>query len=46
MSNDPRQSGDGQAKLIPSFDGTDFRQYERRVLLFVSNTRVVPERSW
>ena len=30
--------------MIPSFDGTDFRQYERRVRLFVSNTRVAPER--
>ena len=46
MSNDPRQSGDGRAKVIPSFDGTDFRQDERRVLLFVTNTRVAPERSW
>ena len=30
--------------MIPSFDGTNFRQYERRVRLFVSNTRVAPER--
>ena len=30
--------------MIPPFDGTDFRQYERRVRLFVSNTRVAPER--
>ena len=44
MSNDPRQYGDGRAKVIPQVDGTDFRQYERRVLLFVSNTRVAPER--
>ena len=29
--------------MIPSFDGTD-RQYERRVRLFVSHTRVAPER--
>ena len=29
--------------MIPSFDGTDFRQYERRVRLFVSNARVAPE---
>ena len=27
-----------------SFDGTDFRHHERRVRLFVSNTRVAPER--
>ena len=44
MSNDPRQYGDERAKVIPSVDGTDFRQYERRVLLFVSTTRVAPER--
>ena len=30
--------------MIPSFDGTDFRQYERRVRLFESNTRGAPER--
>ena len=30
--------------MIPTFDGTDFRQYERRFRLFVSNTRVAPER--
>ena len=30
--------------MIPTFDGTDFRQYEMRVRLFVSNTRVAPER--
>ena len=30
--------------MIPSLDGTDFRQYERRVRPFVSTTRVVPER--
>ena len=30
--------------MIPTFDGADFRQYERRVRLFVSNTRVAPER--
>ena len=27
--------------MIPVFDGTDFRQCERRVRLFVSRTRVV-----
>ena len=43
-SNDPRQYGDGRGQVIPSFDGTDFRQYERRARLFVSNTRVAPER--
>ena len=43
-SNDPRQYGDGWDEVIPSFDGADFRQYERRVRLFVSHTRVVPER--
>ena len=43
-SNDPQQYGDGRSEVIPSFDGTDFREYERRVRLFVSNTRVVPER--
>ena len=42
-SNDPRQYDDGWDEVIPSFDGTDFRQYERRVRLFVSNTRVAPE---
>ena len=30
--------------MIPSFDGSDFKQYERLVRLFVSNTRVHPER--
>ena len=30
--------------MIPSFDGTDFRDDERRVCLFVSNTRVAPPR--
>ena len=30
--------------MIPSFDGTDFRQFERRVRLFLSTTRVAPER--
>ena len=35
MSNDPRQYDDGWGEVIPSFDGTDFRQYERRVRLFV-----------
>ena len=30
--------------MIPSCDGTDFGQYERRVRLFVSNTRVAAER--
>ena len=40
-SNDPRQFG---GEVIPTFDGTDFRQYEMRVRLFVSNTRVAPER--
>ena len=30
--------------MIPSFDGTDFRQCERRVRLVVSHTRVAPER--
>ena len=43
-SNDPRQYGDGRSEVIPTFDGTDFRQYERRSRLFVSNTRVAPER--
>ena len=43
-SNVPRQYGDGRDEAIPSFDGTDFRQYERRVRLFVSHTRVAPER--
>ena len=44
MRNDPRQYGDGRSEVIPSFDGPDFRQYERRVSLFVSDTRVAPER--
>ena len=26
MSSDPRQYGDGRGEVIPSFDGTDFRQ--------------------
>ena len=43
-SSDPRQYGDGWDEVIPSFDGTDFRQYERRVRLFLSHTRVAPER--
>ena len=43
-SNDQRQYGDGRGEVIPSFDGADFRQYERRVRLLVSNTRVAPER--
>ena len=30
--------------MIPSFDGTDFRQSKRRVRLFVSSTRVAPEK--
>ena len=30
--------------MIQSFDGADVRQYERRVPLFVSDTRVAPER--
>ena len=43
-SSDPRQYGDGRGEVIPSFDRTDFRQYERRFRLFVSDTRVAPER--
>ena len=43
-SNDPRQFGDGRGVVIPTFDGVDFRQYERLVRLFVSNSRVAPER--
>ena len=30
--------------MIPSVDGTDFRQYEERVVFFVSSTRVAPAR--
>ena len=30
--------------MIPTFDGADFRQYERRVRLFVFTTRVAPQR--
>ena len=41
---DPRQHGDGRGEWIPSSDGTDFRQKRRRVRLFVSRTRVAPER--
>ena len=41
--SDPRQFGDGPGEVIPSFNGTYFIQYERRVRLFVSNTRVAPE---
>ena len=44
MSNDPRQYGDGRGEVIPSFSRTGFGQYERRVSLFVSDTRVAPER--
>ena len=44
VSNDPRQYGDGRCEVIPSFDGTDFRQNGKRVRLFVSNTRVAPAR--
>ena len=43
-SNDPWEYGDGRGEVIPTFDGADFRQYERRVCLFVSNTQVAPER--
>ena len=43
-SCDAQQYGDGRGEAIPSYDGADFRQYERRVRLFVSNTRVAPER--
>ena len=42
--NDSRQYGDGRGEVIPPFDGKDFREYERRVRLFVSNTRPAPER--
>ena len=42
--SDPQQYGDGRSEVIPSFDGTNFRQYERQVRLFVSNTQVAPER--
>ena len=44
-SSDPGQFGDGRGEVIPSCDGTDFRQYERRVRLFESNARVASE-SW
>ena len=36
--------GDGRGEVIPSCDGTDFRLYERRVRLSLSNTRLAPER--
>ena len=36
--------GDGRGEMIPTFDGTDVRQFERRVRLFVSNTRMATER--
>ena len=39
-----RSMATGWDEVIPSFDGTDFRQYERRLRLFVSHTRVAPER--
>ena len=39
-----RQYDDGWGEVIPSYDGTGFRQYERLVRLFVSQTRVAPER--
>ena len=38
-NNDPWQYGDGRGEVIPPFDGTDLRQYERLFLAFVSNTR-------
>ena len=31
-SNDPRQYGDGRSEVIPTFDGADSRQYERRIV--------------
>ena len=43
-NNDLRQCGAGWSEVIPSFDGTDFSQFERRVRLFESNTRVAPQR--
>ena len=43
-NKDPRQYGDGRGDVIPTFDGTNFRQYKRRVRLFVSDTRVAPAR--
>ena len=43
-SNDPLQYGDGRGEVIPTFDEADFRQCERRVRLFVSNTRVALEK--
>ena len=30
--NDPRQYGDGRSEVIPTFDGADSRQYERRIV--------------
>ena len=44
LSDDSRQCGDGRGEVIPAFDGTELRQYERRARLFVSNTRVAPAR--
>ena len=44
MSNDPRQYANGRGAVVPTFDGTNFRQYKRPVRLFVSNTRVAPAR--
>ena len=35
MSNDSRQYGDGEGEVIPSFDGTEFRQYDRPLPLCV-----------
>ena len=43
-SNDPLQYGDGRGEVIPTFDEADFCQCERRVRLFVSNTRVALEK--
>ena len=42
-----RAYGGGRGEVIPSFDGTDFRQYERWVRLFcVQHTSGSGERGW
>ena len=39
-NTDPRQCGDGRCEVIPTFDGENFRQYQRRVRLFASTSGV------
>ena len=46
-NSDPRQYGDGRGEVIPTFDGTNFSQYERRVRLFANPCPSGPrEKGW